>query len=97
MPNAVADGSGPGSGEARFWAAVEGGDVAELTGTLGVNGELPFGEVIPALSAWRRRERDQSLAAAWRYRITWTPVSEPDGAPLTGTWLVVAPAGSATA
>jgi acyl transferase domain-containing protein/acyl carrier protein len=29
----------------------------------------------------------------WRYRTTWTPVPAPDRAPLSGTWLLVVPAG----
>ncbi|HEY2270766.1 MAG TPA: type I polyketide synthase, partial [Streptosporangiaceae bacterium] len=32
---------------------------------------------------------------AWRYRITWAPVPEPDPAPLAGTWLVVTGPGPA--
>ena len=94
VPDAAADRPGSGSGEARFWAAVEGGDVTELTGTLGVNGELPFNEVIPALMAWRRRERDRSVAGSWRYRITWAPAADPAPVPLAGMWLLVAPAGA---
>ncbi|HEY2266794.1 MAG TPA: type I polyketide synthase, partial [Streptosporangiaceae bacterium] len=31
----------------------------------------------------------------WRYRISWEPVPDPDRAALSGTWLVVAPAGQA--
>jgi acyl transferase domain-containing protein/acyl carrier protein len=91
MPSrtAVTGGAGAGSvAEARFWAAVEGGDVAGLAGTLAVD-EGRLGEVVPALASWRRRERDESVAAGWRYRITWVPVAVPDGVMLAGTWLVV--------
>ena len=86
-------GTGPGSvAEARFWAAVDGGDIARLEETLAVDGRRPFSEVLPELSSWRRRERDRSVAGSWRYRITWAPVADPAPALLTGTWLVVTPA-----
>nr|WP_062342606.1 type I polyketide synthase [Herbidospora sakaeratensis] len=77
--------------EARFWAAVEHGDLAGLTGALDVDGERPFSEVLPALASWRQRDRAESLTAGWRYRVSWTPLPAPAPAPLTGTWLVVAP------
>ena len=51
--------------------------------------------MLPALAAWRRRERDRSVTGGWRYRITWVPVTEPGPAVLSGTWLVVVPAGQA--
>ncbi|HEX4063909.1 MAG TPA: beta-ketoacyl synthase N-terminal-like domain-containing protein, partial [Streptosporangiaceae bacterium] len=81
--------------EARFWAAVEGGDVAGLAGTLAVDGGRPFSEVVPALAAWRRRELDRSVAAGWRYRVSWVPVADPGPAMLAGRWLLVVPAGQA--
>ena len=49
--------------------------------------------MLPALASWRRRERDRSATQGWRYRITWAPVTEPDQAALSGTWLVLTPAG----
>ncbi|HEV3290933.1 MAG TPA: SDR family NAD(P)-dependent oxidoreductase, partial [Streptosporangiaceae bacterium] len=90
----AAGGDGIGAvAEARFWAAVEGGDVAGLAGALAVDKQQPFDEVVPVLAAWRRRERDQSVTAGWRYRVAWVPVPEPDPAVLSGTWLMVVPAG----
>ncbi|WP_335984579.1 acyltransferase domain-containing protein, partial [Streptomyces sp. CA2R106] len=80
--------------EAEFWAAVEGEDLARLTETLDVDGALSFREVLPALASWRRRELDRSLTANWRYRTSWTAVPEPDAAVLSGTWLLVVPAGA---
>ena len=74
--------------DALFWAAVEHGDLQALA----VDGRRPFGEVLPELAAWRRREQDRSVTEAWRYRITWIPVAEPDRAALAGTWLIVVPA-----
>jgi candicidin polyketide synthase FscB len=79
--------------EARFWAAIEGGDVAALAGTLALD-EARLGEVVPAMASWRRRERDDSLAAGWRYQATWVPAGV-TAATLAGTWLIVVPAGSA--
>ena len=95
---AVAGGDGAGTaGEARFWAAVEGGDLQVLAQvmaqTLPVDGDRPFRELLPQLAAWRRRERDRSVTGSWRYRVTWAPVPDPDRTALSGTWLVVAPAG----
>jgi acyl transferase domain-containing protein/acyl carrier protein len=77
--------------EARFWAAVEDGDVAELARTLAVRDEQPLDELLPALASWRRRERDESVVAGWRYRVAWVPVAGPGAVPLSGTWLLVVP------
>ena len=36
------------------------------------------------------------MTAGWRYRVAWVPVAEPAARPvLSGTWLVVVPAGEA--
>ncbi|MFA7755162.1 SDR family NAD(P)-dependent oxidoreductase [Streptomyces sp. NRRL B-2790] len=78
--------------EAQFWAAVEGGDLAYITDALAVDGGRPFSEILPALASWRRRERDRSVTAGWRYRVTWAPVAEPDPRVLSGVWLLVTPA-----
>src|ERR1019366_9736235 len=74
-----------------------GGDRAPPSQGLAVQGRPPLGGVLAALAAWRRRERDQSATEGWRYRITWTPVTEPDRAVLSGTWLLVVSAGQAAA
>ncbi|MGD0607573.1 MAG: beta-ketoacyl synthase N-terminal-like domain-containing protein, partial [Streptosporangiaceae bacterium] len=79
-PAGGGDGSGTGA-EAGFWAAVEGGDVAGLAAAL------------PALAAWRRREQDSTAVAGWRYRISWVPVTSPGPGLLSGTWLLITPAG----
>ena len=95
---AVAGGDGAGTaGEARFWAAVEGGDLQALAQVMAeplpVDGDRPFRELLPQLAAWRRRERDRSVTGSWRYRVTWAPVPDPDRTALSGTWLVITPAG----
>ena len=92
----MAGGDGAGTAaEAQFWAAVEGGNLQALSETLAMQDRQRLGELLPALAAWRRRERDRSATGAWRYRIIWTPVTEPDLVTLSGTWLVVVPAGQA--
>ncbi|WP_374204240.1 type I polyketide synthase [Streptomyces sp. HPF1205] len=78
--------------DAAFWRAVADGD---LTG-LGVDAERPLSEALPALAAWRREREMSAGTADWRYRVSWTPLSEPPAATLAGTWLVVAPAGTGT-
>ncbi|WP_410600944.1 type I polyketide synthase [Amycolatopsis sp. lyj-90] len=81
--------------EARFWAAVEGGDLAGVADTLSLPDEGHLDAVLPALASWRKRERDRSATESWRYRITWAPVAEPSAARLDGSWLVVVPAAHA--
>ncbi|MER8069898.1 type I polyketide synthase, partial [Streptomyces sp. NPDC094034] len=78
--------------EARFWEAVEEGDPADLARTLDVSPDDPLSAVLPRLSAWRRKQRDRSVADDWRYRVEWRPVAA-GGRRLEGVWLVVAPAG----
>ena len=93
-PGALVPAGGDGTGsvaEARFWAAVEGGDLQGLADTLAVDGRQRLEQVLPALASWRRRERDLSVTGGWRYRVTWVPVAEPGRAALVGTWLVVVP------
>jgi acyl transferase domain-containing protein len=97
-PPAVGAGSGGGGvGQQRFWAAVDSGDVARLALTLGVADGVAQGSlqaVLPVLSAWRRKDRDESVLAGWRYQIGWKPVTGLPAAVLTGTWLVIVPGSS---
>ncbi|MFD7668473.1 type I polyketide synthase [Streptomyces sp. NPDC059788] len=91
---AGAEGAGT-EAEARFWAAVEEGALQEIAETLAIDEQRPFHEVLPALASWRRRDRDDSAVADWRYRVSWTPVTKLDAAVLSGVWLLVVPAGHA--
>ncbi|MFD7924250.1 SDR family NAD(P)-dependent oxidoreductase, partial [Streptomyces sp. NPDC059740] len=75
--------------ESGFWSAVEDGDLSGLTESLAIDGDRPFHEALPALADWRRREREDSAVADWRYRVTWEQVPDPAPAPLTGTWLLL--------
>jgi malonyl CoA-acyl carrier protein transacylase/NADP-dependent 3-hydroxy acid dehydrogenase YdfG/acyl carrier protein len=89
-------GSRESAAEAQFWTAVEGGDAATLANALGVEDSGRIGEMLPALASWRRRERDDSAVAGWRYRVTWVPVGDSrdsGSSRLAGTWLVVAARG----
>ncbi|MFD3381494.1 MULTISPECIES: SDR family NAD(P)-dependent oxidoreductase [unclassified Streptomyces] len=92
----------PGAGDAverGFWQAVESEDFGSLAADLGI-GPADLAQVLPALSSWRRRNRDRSALDRLRYRIAWHPVQlgtaagtgirTPTGMP-TGT-----PAGTAT-
>jgi pimaricinolide synthase PimS1 len=91
---------GPAGGdpiESGFWDAIEAQDASALASTLGLadNGERTSLEtVLPALSTWRRRRREESLTDGWRYRIGWKRVSVPRTG-LSGSWIVIVPAGHA--
>ncbi|MFF5256853.1 type I polyketide synthase [Streptomyces leeuwenhoekii] len=79
----------------RFWAAVEGDDREALGELLDLRGAArnALDAVVPALSAWRRRQRVVSEVASWRYRVTWHPLLDlPEAAP-SGDWLLVVPEG----
>ncbi|BBC30132.1 Polyketide synthase [Streptomyces graminofaciens] len=78
--------------DSEFWRIVERGDVAEAAGNLAVDAET-LGTVLPALNAWRRRQREGAAVDTWRYRVDWQPVTDPPAAPLSGMWLVVLPEG----
>ncbi|MFD6393961.1 type I polyketide synthase, partial [Nocardia sp. NPDC060259] len=78
--------------DAEFWDAVESEDVATLAAGLEIDAQVAT-EVLPGLSAWRRRRRDASVLDSWRYRVDWHPVELSGATP--GHWLVVVPAGRA--
>ena len=92
VPVAGADGA-----EAGFWAAVEQADVDAVAGALQVPGDAPLREVLPVLSRWRRRRREQAVLDGWRYRVSWQPVADPEPGTLSGRWLLVVPSGLAGA
>ncbi len=79
--------------EGGFWDAIEAEDVSGLVGALGLqeDGERSSLEaVLPALSAWRRRRREESLSDGWRYRVGWKRVRAPR-AELSGSWIAIVP------
>src|SRR5262249_50493780 len=48
--------------------------------------------VLPALADWRRGQRERSQVDAWRFRVAFKPLAEPEPGRLSGTWLVLHPA-----
>ncbi|MFI9201286.1 type I polyketide synthase [Streptomyces sp. NPDC053048] len=78
--------------EAGFWEAVESEDLAAFADRIDVEGDAPLSSVLPALSSWRRRNREQTTVDSRRYRVTWKPATELKSPALSGTWLVVLPA-----
>ncbi|GGL01562.1 hypothetical protein GCM10010126_71010 [Planomonospora parontospora] len=73
-----------------FWDAMEQEDLSALAARLDVDVSA-LGEVVPALTAWRRRHREHAVVDSWRYRVTWRPIADPRSRALDGTWLVVVP------
>ncbi|WP_443742631.1 type I polyketide synthase [Streptomyces pactum] len=93
-PRPAAGGAAPGgAAEARFWEAVERADPGELAGLLGID-DAPLDTLLPALARWRRDQREEEVIDSWRYRTVWRPVTATAGV-LSGTWLLVVPAGLA--
>ncbi|GAB3874926.1 hypothetical protein GCM10027610_144460 [Dactylosporangium cerinum] len=84
---APADGPAEGAAERRFWDAVEGGDVDAVAASLDLAPADPLSSVLPALSSWRRQQRDGSAVLPWRYTVDWRP-STPAGV-VSGTWLAL--------
>ncbi|WP_421106324.1 type I polyketide synthase [Streptomyces sp. NEAU-S77] len=91
----AAETSAPAVADARFWEVVHSEDLAALVDTLGLDGDQPLSEVLPALSAWRHRNHVDTTVNGSRYRTTWKPLPPFQATPLTGTWLVATPAGHA--
>ncbi|MER7114164.1 type I polyketide synthase [Saccharomonospora azurea] len=73
----------------RFWEFVERADAGALASELGLD-EQSLGELLPSLSAWRKRRRESSVVQDWRYAVSWVPVSVPQSE-VTGRWLVLTP------
>nr|WP_230423479.1 type I polyketide synthase [Streptomyces radicis] len=76
--------------DARFWAAVEEENAEVLAEALEFDGE-GLSAVLPALSSWRRRQRERASLDAWAYRTAWHPVAGTAPA-LDGVWLLAVPA-----
>ncbi|MER6416498.1 type I polyketide synthase [Streptomyces humidus] len=94
LPAAVGPADGTGPGDSGFWTAVEDEDIAALADTLDVDEGL-VRPLVPALSSWWRGRREAGRVDRLRYRVAWHPLDPADAGPLTGRWLVVAPAGTA--
>jgi acyl transferase domain-containing protein len=70
--------------EQQFWAAAEEQDVDALAATLGLSADRrdALQAILPALSAWKRQERQL-------YRIAWQPVADGQGSVSGQSWLLV--------
>ena len=79
--------------EAGFWEAVERGDLESLVSALGLEGADSLAGLLPSLASWRRRRRDQVVADSWRYRVSWKSLPDVKSGVVSGTWLLVVPAG----
>nr|WP_083976685.1 type I polyketide synthase [Kitasatospora azatica] len=77
--------------DAQFWQAVDDQDFEALAATLQLDPDAPLSTVLPALSTWRKDQRDRSAVDTWRYQITWKPLSTTNSSSLSGTWLIVTP------
>ncbi|EXU61656.1 polyketide synthase, partial [Streptomyces sp. PRh5] len=88
-------GSAADSVDARFWEAVEREDLGALAEALDIDGTGSLGELMPALSSYRRQQRDRATVEGWRYRVSWKPAPDLATVSLPGTWLLVVPAGLA--
>ncbi|WP_209469179.1 type I polyketide synthase, partial [Streptomyces iranensis] len=86
--------------DARFWAAVERGDLSSVADALDLadadenRAALDaMGGALGVLSDWRRKRGEKSAADRLRYRVTWKPLPGATSGVPTGTWLVVLPYG----
>ncbi|WP_159060353.1 type I polyketide synthase, partial [Streptomyces griseoruber] len=77
--------------DARFWETVENGEAAPLAAALHLDRDT-LATVLPALSDYRRRSRENATVDAWRYRVTWKPLPATPAPVLRGSWLVALPA-----
>ncbi|WP_415925765.1 type I polyketide synthase, partial [Streptomyces scabiei] len=92
VPETVAD-----PVDAAFWDIVDRGDAESMARSLRLDASVLDG-VLPALSSWRSRHRDQAVLDGWRYRIDWRPISGASAAGSVvadGVWLMLVPAGQA--
>ncbi|MEU4896795.1 type I polyketide synthase [Streptomyces sp. NPDC044780] len=82
------------SADEPLWEAVGHGDATAVATLLGLEAEYTeykdaLDAVLPALSAWRRRQDEHTLTSARRYRTVWTPLRVPAAPALAGTWRVL--------
>ncbi len=80
------------SDDAEFWTVVDADDATALATTLDIT-ERDAETLLPALANWRRSGQEKSTVDSWRYRITWQPLTDLPAPVLSGTWLLLAPAG----
>ncbi|WP_437438034.1 type I polyketide synthase [Streptomyces olivoreticuli] len=88
--------STPVPADGPLWEAVGRQDAAVLATLIGLEAEHKgaLDAVLPALSAWRKRQDRHALVDNCRYRTAWRPLRVPAAPSLTGTWLVVTTGGT---
>ncbi|TGB05572.1 type I polyketide synthase, partial [Streptomyces palmae] len=83
--------------EAELWTAVEEHDLDALTRTLDLVGDpdrvQALRPALPILARWRRDHRERRTLESWRYRIRWQPLPQAAPPALSGSWLLLRPAG----
>ncbi|MGW2112906.1 SDR family NAD(P)-dependent oxidoreductase, partial [Streptomyces sp. NPDC001948] len=89
--------------DTALWEAIDSGDLSALLAGIGLTGDVPLKDALPALSTWRQRRRRQDIVDNWRYEATWHPFATPapastptPGTALSGRWLLAVPASLAT-
>ncbi|MFG2676368.1 type I polyketide synthase [Streptomyces sp. NPDC048445] len=83
-----------GLADTEFWAAVDRDDAEGLAATLGVEDPAPIESLLPALSDWRRRRRQESEVDSWLYDVLWQPLPHSAAPRIDGArWLLLVPAG----
>ncbi|MEU0630914.1 type I polyketide synthase [Streptomyces sp. NPDC005989] len=87
--------------DTALWEAIDSGDLPALLAGIGLSGDVPLKDALPALSTWRRRRRRQDTVDNWRYEATWHPLTASAPVPasrtvLSGRWLLAVPASLAT-
>ncbi len=90
----IADGRSGNDLESGFWDAVEREDLEGLLGTLGLKEKRQRSsllDLLPNLSAWRRRSRERSIVNGWCYELRWKPIAAASLPTLAGRWLLVVP------
>ncbi|MFD4673747.1 type I polyketide synthase [Lentzea sp. NPDC058450] len=73
-----------GGEDSEFWAAVESGDLDSLGDSLSLGQDA-----LDALAEWRRKSRTSNKVDAWRYRVSWLPLTNLGAATASGRWLVL--------
>ncbi|MFE4337377.1 SDR family NAD(P)-dependent oxidoreductase, partial [Streptomyces sp. NPDC056831] len=74
---------------AAFWEVVEREDLEGLAKTLRLDeAQTGLTAVLPALSAWHKRQAEAVSMESWRYRAHWKSLPAGPKAALSGTWLV---------
>uniref|UniRef100_UPI002F91AF84 type I polyketide synthase n=1 Tax=Streptomyces atratus TaxID=1893 RepID=UPI002F91AF84 len=83
--------------DTALWEAIDSGDLTALLAGIGLTGDVPLKDALPALSTWRHRRRRQDIVDNWRYEAAWHPFATPtSGTTLSGRWLLAVPASLAT-